>query len=936
MPIERPDTGVAPTPEAVLETVHTLAAELHPQRAPPHLTLDSTLDRDAGLDSLARVELLARLERTSGRRLPEQQILTAETVHDLWRLLAAAAPAPEHIPAPTRTPTLGAAESAPESALTLWDVLAWHVRTHPQRPHLTLLTDADTEETLDYATLARAAEAIGAGLQARGVQPGQTVAIMLPTCREYFTSFFGVLAAGAIPVPIYPPVRAAQIEDHLRRHGRILVNARAAALITVPEARPLARLLRLQAPELGFIATAGELTGATAAAPPALRAADIALLQYTSGSTGNPKGVILTHANLLANIRAMGETVRATSTDVFVSWMPLYHDMGLIGAWLGSLYYAIPLVVMSPLAFLARPEHWLWAIHRHRATISGAPNFGYELCLRRIADDDLQGLDLSSWRLAFNGAEPVSPATLRRFSARFARYGFRPETMAPVYGLAECAVGLTFPPPGRAPLYDRVEREALMRTGRARPAAPDDANALEFAGCGRPLPGHHVRLVDSAGYEVGEREEGRLEFRGPSATSGYYRNLEETRKLLRDGWLDSGDLAYMARGELFITGRVKDIIIRAGRNIHPQELEEAVGNLHDIRKGCVAVFGVPDPATTMEQLVVLAETRETAASAREHLRTRISALAVDLTGIAPDDIVLAPPHSVLKTSSGKVRRTASRELYERGEIGRTLPVWRQIARLAWAGMLPQLRRVSWTATSLLYAAYVWLVFWLLAPLVWTAVALLPRPTWALAAIRAAAQLLLWLTGTPWRVRGLEQLPPGPSIVVANHASYIDGIVLTAALPGGFSFVAKREFTARLVPRLFLRHIGAEFVERFETLRGVEDARSLARAALAGKTLIFFPEGTFTRTPGLRAFHLGAFAAAVEAGLPLVPVALAGTRSILRADQWFPRRGAVSVTVAAPIRPVGGDWAAAIRLRDAARAEILRHCGEPDAGGAPLE
>ena len=411
MPIERPDTGVAPTPEAVLETVHTLAAELHPQRAPPHLTLDSTLDRDAGLDSLARVELLARLERTSGRRLPEQQILTAETVHDLWRLLAAAAPAPEHIPAPTRTPTLGAAESAPESALTLWDVLAWHVRTHPQRPHLTLLTDADTEETLDYATLARAAEAIGAGLQARGVQPGQTVAIMLPTCREYFTSFFGVLAAGAIPVPIYPPVRAAQIEDHLRRHGRILVNARAAALITVPEARPLARLLRLQAPELGFIATADELTGATAAAPPALRAADIALLQYTSGSTGNPKGVILTHANLLANIRAMGETVRATSTDVFVSWMPLYHDMGLIGAWLGSLYYAIPLVVMSPLAFLARPEHWLWAIHRHRATISGAPNFGYELCLRRIADDDLQGLDLSSWRLAFNGAEPVSPAT---------------------------------------------------------------------------------------------------------------------------------------------------------------------------------------------------------------------------------------------------------------------------------------------------------------------------------------------------------------------------------------------------------------------------------------------------------------------------------------------------------------------------------------------
>ena len=514
----------------------------------------------------------------------------------------------------------------------------------------------------------------------------------------------------------------------------------------------------------------------------------------------------------------------------------------------------------------------------------------------------------------------MSPETLRRFSARFARYGFRPETMAPVYGLAECAVGLTFPPPGRAPLYDRVEREALMRTGRARPAAPDDANALEFAGCGRPLPGHQVRLVDSAGYEVGEREEGRLEFRGPSATSGYYRNLEETRRLLRDGWLDSGDLAYMARGELFITGRVKDIIIRAGRNIHPQELEEAIGNLPDIRKGCVAVFGVPDPATTMEQLVVLAETRETVASAHERLRTRISALAVDLTGIAPDDIVLAPPHSVLKTSSGKVRRTASRELYERGEIGRTLPVWRQIARLAWAGMLPQLRRVvdrdqpavrGLCLVGLLAVGTAGVDRGRPAPAPHVGAGRHPRGGAAAAVAHrhtlARARPRTTAAGTEHRRRQPREL---------HRWHRADG-----GTARGFSFVAKREFTARLVPRLFLRHIGAEFVERFETLRGVEDARSLARAALAGKTLIFFPEGTFTRTPGLRAFHLGAFAAAVEAGLPLVPVALAGTRSILRADQWFPRRGAVSVTVAAPIRPVGGDWAAAIRLRDAARAEI---------------
>ena len=496
---------------AVLEVVRALAAELHPRRALAPLTLDSTLERDLGLDSLARVELLARLERASGVRLPESLLLSAETPRDLWRALAAAGRAPALAPETAVAPALAAAMAAPETADTLWAVMDWHVQAHPDRPHIFLLTESGAEEEIRYGTLAREAEAIAAGLQARGLRPGQTVAIMLPTGRDYFTSFFGVLAAGAIPVPIYPPVRASQIEDHLRRHARILANAQAVALITVPEAKPLAQLLRLLLPNLAWITTTTDLAAAGAALTrPLLRDSDIALLQYTSGSTGHPKGVILTHANLLANIRAMGAAVQVGPRDVFVSWMPLYHDMGLIGAWLGSLYYAIPLVVMSPLTFLARPERWLWAMHRHRATLSGAPNFGYELCLRRITDADIHGLDLSAWRFAFNGAEPVSPDTLRRFSARFAPCGFKPEAMAPVYGLAECAVGLSFPPPGRRPVIDRVQREALMRAGRAVPAVPEDATALEFANCGQPLPGHELRVVDATGHEIGEREEGRL------------------------------------------------------------------------------------------------------------------------------------------------------------------------------------------------------------------------------------------------------------------------------------------------------------------------------------------------------------------------------------------------------------------------------------------
>lgn len=926
--------------KVILQIAQRLTAELHPARTAPTATLDSLLDRELGFDSLGRVELLARIERALDISLPESVLMTAETPRDLLRAVQQIAgpggPGPVLPAAPTTRDETG---ETPVIANTLIEVLDWHVHAHPARAHIYLTTESGTEEVISYAALQQGARAVAAGLRERDLRPGQTVAIMLPTGRDYFFSFYGVLMAGGIPVPIYPPMRISQIEEHLRRHGRILANAGAVILITFAEAKPVARLLRLQVEGLRTVVNVEELAVTAApvsgwkpgeATPALVQAQDIALLQYTSGSTGNPKGVILTHANLLANIRAMGAAAQARPTDVFVSWMPLYHDMGLIGAWLGSLYHAIPLVAMSPLTFLTRPERWFWAIHRHRATLSGAPNFGYELCLRRIQDRDIEDLDLSSWRMAFNGAEPVSPDTITRFCERFARYGFRKETMAPVYGLAESSVGLSFPPPGRASVIDRVQREPFMREGRALPAGADDANALRFVACGRPLPEHQIRIVDGTGHETAEREEGRLEFQGPSVTSGYFRNPEQTRRLFHDGWLDSGDLAYVAGGDVYLTGRVKDIIIRAGRNIYPHEMEEAVGNIAGIRKGCVAVFGSTDPASTTEKLVVLAETRETDEEARERLRGAINATAMDLIGMLPDDVVLAPPHAVLKTSSGKVRRAASRELYERGAIGAPSPApWRQYARLIWVGVLPQLRRTRRALGASLYAVYAWALFWLLAPAVWITVALLPRPAWSLGVIRAAARRLQRLSGTPLRTEGIANLPRGPCVIVTNHASYLDGIILTAVLPGTFSFVAKREFTAHFIARVFLRHIGAEFVERFDLARGVEDARQLAHAVQRGQTLVFFPEGTFTRSPGLLPFHLGAFVAAAEAGVPVVPVAIRGTRSILRDGQWFPRRGTINVTMGPALQPEGSGWPAAIALRDIARAEILRHCGEPD-------
>jgi len=916
--------------DLLLDTVRQLAAELHPARQAPAASLDGRLEHDYGFDSLGRVELFLRVERRFGVSLPQSVMESAETARDLLRAIHAASPASHAVPV-ERASVLAEESETPDRATTLIEVLEWHVARHPERPHIVLQDDAGEEQTVTYAALENAARAVATGLLDRDLQPGAAVAIMLPTGVDYFYSFFGVLLAGGVPVPIYPPARASQIEEHLRRHAGILSNALVDTLITVAQAKPIALLLKPLVRTLKNVVTPTELSRPSPAAiVHRVKSQDIAMLQYTSGSTGNPKGVILTHANLLTNIRAMGRALRVTPDDVFVSWLPLYHDMGLIGAWMGSLIYGFKYPVMSPLTFLARPARWLWSIHRHRGTLSGGPNFCYELAMRKVEDADVEGLDLSSWRFAFNGAEPVSPDTMAAFSKRFARYGFKAEAMTPVYGLAEATLGVSFTQPGRGPKVDRVDRESFTNGGRAIPVSGPGASALSFVACGRPLPDHQVRIVDASDRELAERQEGHIQFSGPSITSGYYRNPEATRELLHGEWIDTGDYGYVAEGEVYITGRVKDTIIRAGRNIYPYELEEAVGALQGIRKGCVAVFGAKDAHSGTERVVVLAETRVIDAAERDRLRAQIDALAVPLIGMPADEIVFAPPHSVLKTSSGKIRRAASRTAYESGALRGTRAVWLQIVRLAFAAILPQARRSLRSATDLAYGAWALALLGVVGSLTWIACALLPRPEWCWRLSSRMCRLYLALIGIKLSVHGLEHLPSGrPCVLAVNHASFIDGPVVLTALPEPMCFIAKRELLDHFVPRIYLKSIGTRFVERFDTQRGVEDVESFVETTRRGDSLIVFPEGTFRRAPGLRSFRMGAFVVAARVGAPVVPLTLRGTRSVLRDGQWLFRRGTISATLSAPIEPTGTDWASAIALRDRTRAEILRLCAEPD-------
>ena len=925
----------------LLALVNAVAGELHRGRKGLRAAhLDTSLERDLGVDSLARVELGIRIERHFGHSLDAEKLFAAETPRELLLALAAAQGI-SHIELTARgaqTARDATLVKPPDDAANLVEMLAWHVERHGERRHIEFFEDAGNGEILSYRNLWDGAARVATGLQRGGLEVGARVALMLAGGSDYFFAFYGVLLAGGVPVPIYPPVRRAQLEEHLRRQGRILANCQAAVLITTADALLVARLLTAAVASLGSLTTVAELSAHGAGFERTAPGSDTtALLQYTSGSTGDPKGVVLSHANLLANIRADGQALAVTPEDVFVSWLPLYHDMGLIGAWLGSLYHGVPLVVMSPLSFLARPQRWLWAIHRHRGTLSAAPNFAYELCVSRIADKDVEGLDLGSWRLALNGAEAISAQTLQAFCTRYARHGFRREAMLPVYGLAECAVGLAFTPLARGPRIDVIDSNLLAHEGRAEIAAsslPHDATRSIVA-CGVPLAGHEIRVVDDSRRELPERHEGHVQFRGPSATSGYWANpLESARLRGADGWLNSGDRGYLVSGELYLTGRLKDIIIRAGRNIYPAELEDAIGALDGIRKGHVAVFGSPDPATGTESVVVLAETRKRTPESRDALEIAIKTLAADLIATPPEVVVLAPPNTVLRTSSGKIRRGACRTLYEQGRIGEQgSAVWLQIARLAMAGIGPQFARGSRNIRAWLYSTFAWSVFVPLASATWL-LASLPLPgrvVWRGA--RALARLLAVLTATPLRSHGLAALPRHgeAAVVVVNHQSYLDGMLMLAVLPRPPRFLVKAELRKSTALAKPLARLGALFVDRFDAAGGIASMRVAAAALAAGELLVIFPEGTFKRMPGVLPFHMGAFAIAAQTQVPLVPIALSGTRTILRAGSWFVRPGRITVMAgeAQQAERAGEVWQQALALRDAARSHILTHCGEPD-------
>ncbi len=501
----------------------------------------------------------------------------------------------------------------------------------------------------------------------RGVARGDRVPILLPTSHAFLEAMLGAMLIGAVPVPLAVPMTFGGVERYLANLGAIVDDCGARVLVTYGRIRDAVAKDDALRASLGDVVVESDLdgVGSVAVLSPTIGGSDLAFLQYTSGTTGRPKGAMISHRALVSNAFAIAHGLDLGPNDVGVSWLPLFHDMGLIGVLLTSICHPYPLHVMTPESFVMNPRRWLDLLGRVRGTVSAAPNFAYEMCVARASD--ATDVRLDAWRLALNGAEPVRASTARRFHASFAPTGLPHDATMPVYGMAEATLAVTFPALAEKLETLTVDRAAMERDGRAVRSQASDA--YDAVSVGRPVAGMRVAIVNDDDRVVPEETIGAVRVAGPSLMDGYFRDDVRSAEALRGGWLRTGDLGFMRGGRIFVTGRAKELIIKAGRNIHPHDVERVAEQIAGVRVAGVAAFGHANAETGTEDLVVVAETTVGDVDRRALIAKAVRAELLSVLGVKADHIRVCAVGVVPRTTSGKIRRGDCARRFAAGELG---------------------------------------------------------------------------------------------------------------------------------------------------------------------------------------------------------------------------------------------------------------------------
>lgn len=502
---------------------------------------------------------------------------------------------------------------------------------------------------------------MGLGRAAPGVHHGDAVAVLAGDPALIAPAVQGVWLAGGSVTMLHQPTPRVDLADWAADTVTVLGMIGAKLVLLGPPFDGLAPMLDQRGIGYRMLADLDSPAATPLGAPVPVGEDDTALLQLTSGSTAEPKAVRITHGNLYANMTAMAQAAGLDPrSDVMVSWLPLFHDMGMVGFLTVPMVLGLELVKVTPADFLSRPLLWTELISRHRGTVTAAPNFAYALMARRLVGADAQ-FDLSTLRVALNGAEPIDPAAVRAFTAAGARFGLRERSVVCAYGMAETTLGVSFGPCGIGMQVDTVDAEALEVQRRAVEAGDGDRDVRAFPRLGPPLPGLHVQVVAEDGRILGEREVGRIRLRGESVTREYLTVAGPAPTRDPDGWLDTGDEGYLAEGDVVVCGRRKDVIIMGGRNVYPTDIERAAGRVDGVRAGNVVAVRIEAGARRESFAVVVESPRAGDADAERSLRREVTSRVVDAVGLRPGAVVILPPAALPKTPSGKLRRAAAKD-----------------------------------------------------------------------------------------------------------------------------------------------------------------------------------------------------------------------------------------------------------------------------------
>ncbi len=781
------------------------------------LSMDDKFEADLGLGSLERLELFSQIETTLGVKLSPSEISTIQTLRDIVTILARSHGSQSLVVNQCDKATVQAVTIDPSKVTNLRDLLIMYTQRYPNRRHVVLLSGDGSEKEITYAMLYKQAGKISNALTTRGIQTGDHVALLLPSGEDFLYSFLGVIFSGAIPIPICPPESANQVGEYISQAVSILKKSDVRLLVTFGKFQKLAKFFRGFLPHLLGVTTTNDLLKSEFYLPKLkISSSQAAFVQYTYGSAGNFKKIVLTHKNILENIRSILKLFEVTTSDITVSWLPLHHDTDLIVMWLANLYFGSTLVLYSSKNFLSRPESWLWTIHKYRATISAGPNFAYEICINKINDNTLLGLDLSSWRIAGNISEMVCAQTLKRFSEKFSQYGFKSKALTNVYVLSEGAILMCAGSILEDQKIDRIASHEFHQKNIAKPIFEREKKYYEFVSCGSPIDNYQIRIVDEENTCLPERNIGMVHCKVRSMMCEYYRDQAVSEKVFHGGWIDTGDLGYLAEGELYITGRRKDIITKEGKNYYPTEIEDIITMYSDLNFGQVVVFSSVENLSGIKKILAIVESKNNDKNSHKILKKQICQIVVKCLGFSLDDILIVTENVLPKTTNGKLRRYVCGEIYSQKNIRKIKNnIIIKLFNIYVRCFIAKTKKILTLCLRFFYTIYLFLVLISMASLTYIAIRFFNRDNGE-KIIKTASKITLRASFCSIEIDGINHIKSKKNMIfVSNHASYIDVLVLVAFLPGHFCYVAKSELKKSYFLRKILKTLEIVYVDRVD-------------------------------------------------------------------------------------------------------------------------